>query len=66
MGSNSVQEFERRYEAKKKNGLVDLKFCTTDAGKTTPEEFCAGANAIDDALDRGDFKVFTFGDSTHK
>ena len=65
MDSNSVNEFENRYETKKANGLVDLKFCTSSsATKPSPEAFCAEANAIDDAVARGDFEVYTFDDAT--
>ncbi|MCK4841012.1 MAG: hypothetical protein KAT04_03905 [Methylococcales bacterium] len=65
MDSNSVNEFENRYEAKRAEGLVDLKFCTSSsATNPSPEVFCAEANAIDDAVARGDFEVFTFDDET--
>lgn len=62
MTSNSVQEFERRCEAKKEEGLVDLKFCTFYTSDLTAEAFCKEANSIDAALARGDFEELTFED----
>lgn len=53
----TVQEFLRRHEQKKRDGLVDIKFFPLDItpwpidGSTvTLESFCAESNAIDDAI----------------
>lgn len=64
MNSNSVAEFERRCEEKKGHGLVDLKFCAMNTSDLSPEAFCEQANAIDDALARGDCENYSFGDAT--
>jgi hypothetical protein len=64
MDSNSVQEFERRCEEKRKKGLVDLKFYAVNTSELTPEAFCEQANAIDDALARGDVEAFSFDDAS--
>ena len=65
MNSNSHwQEFERRCEEKRKDGLADLKFCAVNSMELTPAAFCEQANAIDDALQCGDFEEYHFDDAT--
>lgn len=65
MNSNSasVEEFESLCEVKRSEGLVDLKFCTMNSVNLTPEVFCDEANAIDEALVRGDYEEYRFNDS---
>lgn len=60
---NHVKEFERRCEEKRKRGLVDMKFVTGDLSGATMESFCREANAIDEAIERGDIEDFSFNDS---
>ena len=57
-----IEEFYRRCEEKKQRGMVDIKFVVTRSRKATPESFCEGANSIDEALERGDWKAFKFND----
>lgn len=53
---SAVQEFVRRFEDKQAAGLVDFKVTLDPKFNGTMEEVCEELNAMDDAINRGDYE----------
>lgn len=59
----AIQEFKARFEEKAARGVSDMKFfAAAGVGEHTLEEFCAEANEIDRAIERGEVKEIVFDD----
>lgn len=60
--SNACDVVAARYNAKKEQGLVDVKFLFQNREEATVEEACAELEALNQAVDAGRHAVLDFGD----
>lgn len=63
---SASQEFKGRIDVLKANGLKDIKFYPGEVGNALPEDFCAEANRMLEAVERDEGNSFSFGDSRKK
>lgn len=61
--SSAIKEFQERFDRKAAAGVSDMKFFASAlSGEASLEDFCAEANEIDKAIERGEVEEFSFGD----
>lgn len=67
MSSLSAREqFKERIDVLKAEGLKDIKFYPGEVANALPEDFCAEANRLLDAVKRSEGEPLIFGDSQKK